>query len=259
VKSLWIASSVVAGTLALTGCLGTGAEDQDAVGAAGQADETTNSLTANSLTANSLTANSLTANSLTANSLTANSLTSNSLTADALTDPAARSVLTYIVGCALPAGQSFVINVEGTNYAYAGQLGIAPAWGTPKGKCDDNCALAVSSCVLARLNYLGEVVPISVRGGNLKTTPTELADYPDVDGTYYGNVFASPQIRYACLPPGVTELTRVCGPTLTGCVVTSQGPCVEVCNNVRNDGSFPNCTAWGDRTTYNSAITVFLQ
>jgi hypothetical protein len=241
-----------------------GVDDAELSGVAAQASLTANSLTANSLTANSLTANSLTANSLTTNSLTADSLMANSLTASALEDPAARSVLKYIVGCALPAGAEIAITVDGTDYQYEGQLGIAPQWGQDGGQCDDVCVAAVSSCVLGRLNYLGEVVALSMRGAApLATSPDEMSAYPNVDGVYFGNVFTSPQIRLACLPPGVTELTRVCGPSLTDCVVTSVGQCTDVCEGTRSDDSFTTC---GDQppgadgvTMYDSPVTVFLQ
>jgi hypothetical protein len=260
VKTSPMVSLMAALTLSLGGCFAPDLSEADDVGSASQADETENSLTANSLTANSLTANSLTANSLTANSLTANSLTANSLTANALTDPRSRDVLKYIVGCALPAGAHLDITVAGTVYGYDGQLGLATSWGGPGGHCDSNCVGAVSSCVLARLNYLGVQVPISVRGAGLHTTPAELAAYPHIDGVYYGNIFTSPQLRYACLPPGVTELTRVCGPSLSGCVVNAVGPCEEVCDGVKGDGSYPSCRdALSHGTKYKNSITVFLQ
>jgi hypothetical protein len=247
--------------LSLVGCAGVDLDDGEEVGTAAQASETANSLTANSLTANSLTANSLTANSLTANSLTASSLTANSLTANALTDPGARDVLKYIVGCALPASAHLDLTIQGTVYSYDGQLGLAPGWAN--GSCDASCVGAVSSCVLSRLNYLGVMVPISDRGAKLPTTPAELAAYPHMDGAYYGNIFSSPQQRYACLPPGATGLTRVCGPSLAGCVVDAVGSCDDVCDAPsRRDGSYPNCrTAEPGQpgaVTYRQSITVFL-
>ena len=238
----------------LTGCFAPGLEDGEDVASATQADESTNSLTANSLTANSLTANSLTANSLTAN---------------ALTDPAARAVLKYIVGCALPAGQSIDLVIGGTSYHYDGQLGLAPSWGVDQGSsgddgenrsaCDSKCIEAVSSCVLARVNYLGQMVPISVRGAGLTAAPSEASAYPNMDGTYYGNIFTSPQIRYACLPPGVTQLTRVCGPSLNGCVVTSQGPCDQVCGKMKSDGSYKHCSDASASAKFDRSISVYLQ
>ena len=222
--------------LSLIGCAGLD-DDAEDVGAAAQADETANSLTANSLTANALTAN-------------------------ALTDPSARDVLKYIVGCALPAAAHLDLTIDGTVYSYDGQLGLAPGWA--HGSCDAGCVGAVSSCVLSRLNYLGVRVPISDRGAKLPTTPAEIAAYPNIDGVYYGNIFSSPQQRHACLPPGATSLPRVCGPSLTGCVVDVVGACDSVCDDPsQRDGSYPKCRTAPLRTpgavTYQSPITVFLQ
>ena len=242
--------------LSLVGCSAPGLKDGDGedMGNATLADETANSLTANSLTANSLTANSLTANSLTAN---------------ALTDPAARTVLKYIVGCALPADTKLDIVINGTSYSYAGQLGLAPSWGIDpgssngdgrnEGSCDSNCIAAVSSCVLARVNHLGQLVNLSVRGAKLLASAAEQAAYSNVDGTYYGNIFSSPQIRYACLPDGATELMRVCGPSLNGCVVTSQGHCSDVCNHWKGDGSYKSCSDAAQSYQSKAPISVYLQ
>jgi hypothetical protein len=240
---------MVAGAFSLTGCAGV--TEDGSLGAGAEAAVSENSLTLNSLTLNSLTLNSLLNSSLSLSSFSTGSL------ATALEDPASRTVLKYIVSCALPANVNFDITVDGVDYPYSGGLGLAKQWA--KDKCDDTCAQAISSCVLARLNYLGEVVSISERGAGLGTTPAELSAYQQLDGTYYGNIFAVPQIRYACLPPGVTELTRVCGPSLDGCGVVSQGNCADVCDKAKPDGTYPRCTATGDNTHYDSPITVFLQ
>jgi hypothetical protein len=253
------------GSLALTACAGALESEPEEVATAQEMIVTQNSLTANSLTANSLTANSLTANSLTANSLTANSLTANSLTAAALTDDKAREVLTYIVGCALPAGAHFDLTIAGTTYGYNGQIGLAPHWGVVGASCDLKCMTSVSACVLARLNYLGQTVPISVRGSNpaLTETPSEFTGYKKIDGAYYGNIFKVPQIRYACVPPGLTSLTRVCGPSLLGCVVNVVGACNQACDAIQSDGSYPNCRdalqpVVGTKI-YGGSVTVYLQ
>jgi len=88
---------------------------------------------------NALTHNALTQNALTHNALTHNALTHNALTHNALSDPDARELLSYIVSCALPANESVDIKVDGVDYTYQGQLGVAPEWGTPNGQCNDRC------------------------------------------------------------------------------------------------------------------------
>jgi hypothetical protein len=214
-----------------------------ALGSAGEESRTVNALTANALTANALTANALTANALTANALTAAALTANALTASALEDPNARSLLGYVVGCALPSGTDLAITVAGATYRYHGQIGLAPDWGKHDGHCDSACRAWVSGCVLSRLNHLGQSVPISIRGGKsqLSSSSSERQTYPHREATYYGDIFATSQLLYGCLSPGATSDPRVCGHDLDSCVVSFVGACDEACDGVKSDGSFPNC------------------
>ena len=219
---------------------------------------TTNSLTTNSLTTNSLTTNALTASALTTNSLTTNSLTTNALTASALADPLARELLKYIVSCALPRDAEIDLTVDGVDYAFPGGTGLASEWGQPSGSCGVSCRRWVSACVLARVNYLGVSLPISIRGARhqLASTAAERSDFPHREATYFGDIFVSPQIRRACLSPGQTEIPRVCGPSLDGCVMDVIGSCDEMCDQTRRDGAFTGCGERGDGA---ADITVFLR
>jgi hypothetical protein len=166
-------------------------------------------------------------------------------------------VFKYIVGCALPANAVVdVVNTDGTVYSYDGQLGLAPAWGTDGGTCDATCQADVSACIVARINAAGHVVPLSIRGDGLATDAGELAQYTNIDGVYYGNIFSSPMILEACLPPGVTAITRTCG-TNDPCGVSVVGACADRCDPVAADGSYPNCRDAGG-TVYPGALTVFL-
>lgn len=256
---------------ALLGAGGCAAEPAEDLGAAREAETTENALTANALTANALTNNALTANALTNNALTANALTANALTTAALEDDAAaRKVLKYIVGCALPAGHQIEIEIGGEAYLFEGSIGLAPRWGKAGGRCDEACRAWVSGCVLSRLNHLGQTVPISIRGhhGALTSTHAERAAYPNREATYYGDIFASPQIRLGCLSPGAVSDERVCGPSLEGCAVTFTGPCDRACDGARGDGSFPNCRDHPrgphhhfppSTAAFQGSVTVFLQ
>jgi hypothetical protein len=207
---------------------------------------------------NSLTWNSLTSNSLVPNSLTSNSLTSNSLAKTALTDdPLARELLKYIVGCALPADATITITLGGTPYSFAGQLGLAPEWGKAGGTCSMSCRSWVSACVLSRVNYLGESVEISLRGSHaLSASAVEEAAYPNREAAYFGDIFASPQVRYACTSPGSSLISRVCGPSTSGCVMDVLGDCTEFCTKPRSDGGYPNCGPDKD-TKFIGSVTVF--
>ena len=84
-----------------------------------------------------------------------------------------------------------------------------------------------------------------MRGDNpaLAISKQEAKKYTVGEATYFGNVFTAPapQRRYACLYPGQTEIPRVCGPTIQGCVVDVDASCDQVCGPQRADGSFPDC------------------
>ena len=210
------------------------------------------------LTVSSLSQNALSLNGLAPNGLTTNALTANALTAGALEDPLARELLKYIVSCALPEDAEIDLTIDGIDYAFPGGTGLAPAWGQPDGACGASCRRWVSACVLARVNYLGVSVPISIRGTRreLASTAAERSDFPHREATYFGDIFASPQIRRACLSPGQTEIPRVCGPSLDGCVMNVIGSCDEVCDDTRRNGAFIGCGERGDAA---ADITVFLR
>jgi hypothetical protein len=232
--------------------------------------QTKNALTSNRLTKNALTSNELTSRVLTSQALTATALLSDRRTEAALHDPLARSVLKYIVGCALPAGDSLDLEVDGERYAFPGEIGLAKAWGSEEGTCDAGCKAWVSACVLSRVNYLGVPVEISVRGAKaeLAASTVERALYARREATYYGDIFGEEQRYLACLSPGVGELSRVCGPSIDDCVMDVVGPCDAACDKPRADGSFRNCrdqrrgpAGKFPRGTkgYPASVTVFLR
>ena len=207
---------------------------------------------------------------LTNNALTNNALTNNALTNNALSDPNARDVLKYIVSCALPAGRKVSFVAGGVTYTYPGELGLAPQWEKIDGNCNTACKQWVSACVMARVDYLGEKVLISVRGEHpgLTSTKDERTAYSVREGTYFGNIFAPTTERYACISPGRTGLPRVCGPTLDGCAVEAVGECDQTCKKPLSDGSFPDCSNENSiaaqtqssfvKKTYDGTVTVFL-
>ena len=260
---------MLSSAVASLGCIGTeGDSDTESVAFTQQPALTVNALTVNALTVNALTVNALTVNALTVNALTVNALTVNALTSTALEDPNARELLKYIVSCALPASDSINLTIAGVDYTFPGELGLAPKWGLPGGTCNTACQEWVSACVLARVDFLGQTVNISVRGAQtaLKPSANELATFTYREGAYYGNLFVSTPVRDACVAPGRSGLPRVCGPTLDGCVVNAVDDCSKVCTASAGFGSFMNCAdhkkvngAFPLGTHfYPTAITVFL-
>lgn len=238
---------LVVASIALPACLGEARYEEEELASVQQEEFSENGLTANGLTANGLTANGLTANGLTANGLTANGLTATSLVATTLNDdPLSRMFLKYAVSCALPAGRQIVLELPSGEYTFNGQLSLAPEWGSDTGSCNASCRASVSACILARINYLGVSVPISMRGTQtpLATSLSERTTFPNPEAAYYGDVFSSPQKRFACKAPGSTLISRVCGGdgvSTTGCIVNVVGNCDQACDAPTVDGAFPNC------------------
>ena len=119
--------------------------------------DTQDALTAsNKLSANKLSANKLSANKLSANKLSANSLEVQGLMA---TDTG-RDVMSYLVGCAMPTGQSLTLldATTGIQYTYPGWMGLAPGWATRVPTVSERHW--VTACLLARTNVYGIAVNI---------------------------------------------------------------------------------------------------
>jgi hypothetical protein len=233
-------------------------EQEDDLGIAQQA-----ALTENALTENGLVSNGLVSNGLVSNGLVSNGLVSNGLVMDALSNnPLAQTFLQYVVSCALPSTQSITLTINNTSTTFTGQLGLAPAWGTDNGTCDGTCRAWISACVLARVNFLGEHVALSLRGpaGILSSSGTERTDYPDREATYYGDIFSTTQKRYACRSPASPLISRVCGPdwATNGCVMNIVNTCDLVCTGGTDstEGYYKNCRD-SDNITYPIAITVY--
>jgi hypothetical protein len=231
---------------------------------------TTNAITTNAITTNAITTNALVTNAITTNAITTNAITTNAITTNALHDPNARELLKYMVSCALLPSDHVDFTIDGVDYSYQGEIGLSPRWGQPGGKCDLGCQGWVSACVLARVDYLGEKVSVSLRGLHQALTPTaaEMAKYKSREGAYYGNIFkpAAEQERFACTSPDKIGIPRVCGPSTVGCVVDVVGMCNHTCIGPNYDGSYLNCRdeerdAVGFPATskiYPQSITVFL-
>jgi len=151
-------------------------------------------------TTNRLAANRLAANRLAANRLAANSLGAAALTSGALIETVeGRDVFSYIVSCALPAGRSVTVqDSHGTSYTFNGEIGLAPGWQTTTPTVAERHW--VTACLLARTNYYGVSVQLSMRGAHpaLAATSTETSTYKVAEGAFYGDLFATTQSWYAC-------------------------------------------------------------
>jgi hypothetical protein len=236
--------TMLACTVSVLGCIGPeGDVESESVATTQEAAFTSNAFTSNAFTSNAFTSNAFTSNAFTSNAFTSNALLANQFTADALHDPLSREALKYITSCALPESAHIQFSVDGVNYNYKGQLALAPEWGVSGGSCNQSCQEWVSACLMARLDYLGEQVTISLRGDKptLVPSPVELKFFTYREASYFGNVFVDPQVRDACVSPGRSGIPRVCGPTLDDCAVDVIGDCGSVCDAPAADGGYRNC------------------
>jgi len=215
---------------------GSCAVDDTALGESTQAQITLNAMTFNALTYNSITYNGIAYNGLNLG---------NGLD---LANPDVHLFVEYLVSCALPAGAEVAVQGE----TFAGALGLAPEWAI--GPCEGTCQRWVSACLLGRVNARGERVAISMRGPKPGLHPgvREIVDYPVEDGTFFGNLFATPQQLFATSPRPDLALPRTCGDAGAGCPIEVVGRSADV------------CATWSPalgRTSCPSAeaVTVYLQ
>ncbi len=177
-----------------------------------------------------------------------------------------KKALTYLVHCALPAGQSVTATVNGNSYVYSGGLGLAPGW--PTGALSDADQKIVSACVISRANVFGVNVNISLRGNaTLAPTTQESTDYQIQEGAFWGNIFtmSNPKVIFSC--NGIQQAAndtygdlplRECAeaPDTSTCTGFSYaGLCSDVCSTTGSD--YSSCTAPGS-VEYTNVITTYL-
>ncbi|WP_441288177.1 hypothetical protein ACSRUE_40255 [Sorangium sp. KYC3313] len=221
---------------------------------------TRNAFTKEALVESAFATDPLATEALTGNPLTSDAVASSSDVMRALRDPLAREFLTYVASCALPEGQSVQVSLDGETYTFGGSIGLSPEWGRAHGQCNARCQGWLSACMLARINHVGESVPLSMRGKHkaLDSDQAEQEAFPRREAAYFGDLFAPEQRRFACKSPGSTLISRVCGGTgvdTQGCIVDVLGDCDDICGAPTSDGSFPNCVGGGHTTP--TTVTVF--
>jgi hypothetical protein len=225
-----------------------------------------NGLTPSVLSENGLSQSADTLAGLAANGLTLHDLGNTPAALSALdSDPSARLFFSYIVGCALPAGRDIVFpRLAGqADYTFAGSIGLSPYWGQDGSSCDTTCQERVSACVIARVNYLGQHVPLSLRGSGLAAFEAEVTAYPNREATYYGNVLTSPAMLHGCRTTGDdwTLIGRPCGngAEVSGCVIDVVDPCESRCAESFTDGSWGACGGDASDGIFVPAVTVYRQ
>ena len=110
-----------------------------------------------------------------------------------------RELFAYVASCSMTAGRSVVIVSGGVSYTFKGTMGIAKEWEAstlPTSKYK-----RVSACVLARTNFFGTEVAISMRNSNIATKTSELEAYTVVEGAFWGDIFSTTVTLRACASP----------------------------------------------------------
>lgn len=200
-----------------------------------------NRLAVNKLAVNKLATNRIALNRISLNGLFGAALPQAALTTDSVAEVLApeayedtftMDVLEYTVSCALAPGQSIEVPIDGEVRTFEGSLGLASAWGAPDGECDDACVGWVSACLIARTNFKGESVPISLLGDHPGLDPSadESIAFPIEEATYFGDLFVEPRALYACLPAGETAAVRTCGTDTAHCPIAVLGACDDFCD-----------------------------
>jgi len=167
-----------------------------------------------------------------------------------------REVLSYVMSCALGAGDSLsvpALSAALPKQTVAGSIGLAPKWKTqPLSAAEKRW---VSACVLSRTNLYGVEVKLSMRGSAsaLGLVLGESLGYLLVEGAFYGDLFKPQPEMYACSSllketglPFSTLSARACSvpaagtPKMTACGFTYTGAC-----GVLDLGVGPACTGLG--------------
>ena len=263
--------------LLLAGC-GTGSLDsldEGPSGEAAEALENPNAMNPNAMNPNAMNPNAMNPNALNPTAISATAML-------ALQDPGSagelsRQLLKYTVSCALDTTQSFSfswIDTQGAVHAevYPGLLGLVPSWATRA--LDTAGQRWVSACLASRVNWYGTPVMLSSRGAhtNLRTqSATERSDFPNLEGAFFGNIFMTNPVVYACYTaPNIAHSRSLLRDCAAGHVDSSGnvvdcgpvqilGDCADYCAPLDAAGLyFPSCARVSEGSTIVTIVTTYL-
>ncbi|MFL5355658.1 hypothetical protein [Archangium sp.] len=190
-----IAALLMAATLACGPVDGSEGQQEPATQTRGL--ESTNGETPNGLAFNGLAFNGLAFNGLAFNGLAFNGLNSAGFSAwFEQNDSLAETVMRYLVTCAVPGGETRTFtDSKGRTYVWQGSLGLAPDWASGQPATVTEQQL-VSACLAAHVNKFGRHVEFSLQGRNgrgqlIPTPQTELQEFSQREGCFFGNLFTN--------------------------------------------------------------------
>lgn len=151
---------------------------------------------------------------------------------------AGRELLTYIVSCAYQPQQTVTGTMTispYTTFTFQGAVGLSPLW--YKGALSASDRRWVSACVMARANYYGTTVSISLQGNHSALAIDFDQDYGIDEGAFFGDILSggTPQMG-ACM--GIDQAhdntqgdlpIRKCAAGSAWCGYTFVGNCSDNC------------------------------
>ncbi len=247
--------------LLVAGSVGCGPQEQSEADAlATQEQEVTfvNGVVLNGVVLNGVVLNGVVLNGLTDLEMTSSNF-KNWFTSD---ESRHATVMSYIVRCAVPAGQTrkFTSPTTGTTYSWTGELGLAHGWanGMAASVAEQQ---VVTACLGAHVNRFGVHVEVSLLGQNASGAPiavssSELATYSEPEGCFFGNSFGSSSAFYAGSDHADLSATqssaRACamtyasGVTAPECApIVNVGKCSQYCTKDSSGTYYTSCTLNG--------------
>lgn len=212
----------------------------------------------NGLAPNGLGSNGLNSNGLNGNGLNSNGLSKLQTNAGFRTwlgcsgsqFDLRKKVMQYLGSCALPSGTSVTIKSScNASITLQGGLGVAPDWLTSAPTIQDQ--MAVTSCLLARVNAKAQHVTVSFRQAHVYVSASEDDSYPYLEGAFFGNLFASTPRKFSCKGDYANVGNgRSCTKDPASCGFTAAGLCDSVCTSWSYEQSgakrWAHCQAAGD-------------
>ena len=141
--------------------------------------------------------------------------------------PEGRQQLKYLVSCALPEGTTVIAIAGNERLSFPGAMGLAPGWTTQPMTAAER--RRVSACMLARTNYFGVPVELSIRSDAADAPPSLRADDDEqrthtfFEAGFFGDLFKDQPEGYVCIGdtsqrrlPHLRSLLRVCSLPATG-------------------------------------------
>ncbi|MBK8010238.1 MAG: hypothetical protein IPK13_02760 [Deltaproteobacteria bacterium] len=169
------------------------------------------------------------------------------------------TLLKYAVECALDSGDSVSLQFPSGSKTFYGALGLAPAWKT--GALDTTGQKAVSACLGARTNALGNTVRISLRSpaySSLRVSSAERQNFRTHEGAFWGNVFGSSPALHACKAEGGGPSGRLCTDGSCGFTPDPIPSCAdsvgEGCDAQDADGNWTSCGSGSETVVLNTFL-----